>query len=133
MLLGMAMLLRLRRAVDALTLGEETAASLGVDIARARLFAIVGTAIAVGAAVAVSGVIGFVGLVAPHLVRTACRQQPGDTLAPAMLAGAALLLASDVALRLFTFGPELKLGVLTALVGAPFFLALIARSRREGW
>lgn len=133
MLAGMVALLSLRRALDALTLGDETALSLGIDVSRARLFAIVGTALAVGAAASVAGVIGFVGLVAPHLVRAVYRHQPGRILVPSMLAGAALLLAADIVVRLVTIGPELKLGVVTALVGAPFFLALIARSRREGW
>jgi iron complex transport system permease protein len=130
-LLGMGMLWWLRPALDALTLGEETAASLGTDVARARRLAIMGTTLTVGAATAVTGIIGFIGLVAPHLVRRFA-QGPGGTLIPAALAGAALLLAADILVRIITIGPELKLGVLTALAGAPFLLFLVARTAKDG-
>jgi iron complex transport system permease protein len=126
---GCALLLLLRRPLDALTLGEDTAATLGVAVGRVRFLAVAGVAVAVGAAVSVTGVIGFIGLVAPHLVRPFCGQSPGATLLPAGLAGAALLLSADVLVRLIPVGPELKLGVVTALVGAPFFLRLVSRTR----
>ena len=129
---GMVLLYALRESLDALSLGEDTALSLGIDVRRTRVLAVLGTTLAVGAAVSVTGIIGFVGLVAPHLVRRACGHRPGAVLVPAALAGAALLLAADICVRLITVGPELKLGVVTALVGAPFFLHLIARTRREG-
>jgi iron complex transport system permease protein len=132
-LAGGALLLSLRRPLDALTLGEDTAATLGVDVRRTRALAVIGTTLVVGAAVAVSGIIGFVGLVAPHLVRRRFGAAPGDTLLPAALAGACILLAADVAVRALTLGPELKLGVLTALLGAPIFMRLIRQSRREGF
>ncbi|WP_035691737.1 FecCD family ABC transporter permease [Azospirillum halopraeferens] len=117
------------RALDALSLGELTARSMGVDLRGARLRVILGTALAVGAAVAVSGTIGFVGLVVPHLLRPLVGWQPGRLLLPSALGGAALTLAADVAVRLPGPSGELKLGVATALVGAPFFLALVLRTR----
>ena len=113
------------------SLGEDAAQSLGFDLISARLRLVLGSALAVGSAVAVSGAIGFVGLVVPHLVRPLVGRLPGRTLAPAALAGAALLLAADIAVRLIPTGTELKLGVLTSIVGAPFFLALVLRMRRE--
>lgn len=131
MLLGWLLLLASGRGLDALTLGEDTAASLGIDLGYLRLKLILGTALAVGAAVAVSGAIGFVGLVVPHLLRPLVGQQPARLLPASALAGAALLLAADLLVRLMPTGPELKLGVVTALVGAPIFLLLLHRLRRE--
>ncbi|WP_366554627.1 FecCD family ABC transporter permease [Aquibaculum sediminis] len=131
MLLGWLLLLASGRGLDALTLGEDTAASLGIDLGYLRLKLIVGTALAVGAAVAVSGAIGFVGLVVPHLLRPLVGQQPARLLPASALGGAALLLAADLLVRLLPTGPELKLGVVTALVGAPIFLLLLHRLRRE--
>lgn len=130
-LLGLALLMGTRKALDALTLGEDTARTLGVDLLATRWMVIGGTALAVGAATSVTGVIGFVGLVAPHLVRRLAGS-PGAAILPAALAGAVLVLAADILVRVIIVGPELKLGVLTALAGAPFFLWLIARTRREG-
>jgi iron complex transport system permease protein len=89
-----------------------------------------GTALSVGAATAVTGAIGFIGLVAPHLVRPLMRYQPSRILLPAALAGAALLIAADIATRLVTLGPEMKLGVFTSLIGTPFFFWLVVRLRR---
>lgn len=118
------------RAIDALSLGEETAASLGTNMARARFLIIGGVALGIGAATAVAGMIGFVGLVVPHLIRPLTSHMPSRLLLPAGLGGAALLLAADVAVRLVRPVGELNLGVLTALIGAPFFLWLVVRSRR---
>jgi iron complex transport system permease protein len=129
-LLGSALLMTTRRALDALSLGEDAAHSLGFDIARLRLAVIGGTALCVGAAVAVSGAIGFVGLVVPHLLRPLAGQRPGALLGLSALGGAALLLAADIGVRLIPSQAELKLGVVTALVGGPFFLWLLLRSRR---
>lgn len=130
--LGALLLLGCGRGLRALTLGEETAHSLGIDLARLRVRILIGSALAVGAAVSVSGSIGFIGLVAPHLMRPLAGGDPARLLPLAALAGAALLTTADLAVRLLhTSGPELKLGVLTALVGAPFFLALILRTRQE--
>jgi len=126
-----ALLIAAAPALRALSLGEETAASLGVNVARLRLVVVVAAAIGTGASVAVAGAIGFVGLVAPHLVRPLVRHDPARTLVPAGLAGAALLLAADCAVRLIPSDVEVKIGVLTALLGVPFFLWIIARRRAE--
>jgi iron complex transport system permease protein len=117
------------RGLDALTLGEETAASLGFDPRRTQWLVITGTALAVGGAVAVTGVVGFVGLVVPHLLRGRVGHFPSRLLLPSFLGGAALAVLADVLIRLMPPGPELKLGVVTALLGAPFFLNLIMRAR----
>lgn len=131
MLSGWGLLLVTAQALDGLTLGEETARSLGVHMGRLQLQLVVGTALAVGSAVAVTGTIGFVGLVVPHLLRPLVGYQPSRLLLASALGGAALTLAADIAVRLLAVGPELKLGVVTALIGAPFFLALLHRLRRE--
>jgi iron complex transport system permease protein len=131
MIVGVVLLLWDRRAFRALTLGEEAAASLGFDLAHVRLRVVAGVAAAVGAGVAVTGSIGFVGLVAPHLVRPFVGHDPGRLMVPAALSGAALLLAADIAVRLIPSTSEIKVGVFTALIGAPFFIALILYRRRE--
>jgi iron complex transport system permease protein len=118
-------------ALRALTLGEDAAASLGVSVARTRLVIVIASAIGAGAAVAVAGAIGFVGLVSPHLVRPFVNHDPARALVPSALAGAALLLAADCAVRLIPSAAEVKIGVLTALVGVPFFLWVIARRKAE--
>ncbi|MDE2302656.1 MAG: iron ABC transporter permease [Sphingomonadales bacterium] len=129
-LAGGALLLLTAPGLDALALGELQAESLGVPVARLRLLALAGTALGVGAAAAVAGTIGFVGLVAPHLVRPLVGHRPARVLLPAALAGALLVLVADTATRLIvTPGPPLGLGVLISLVGAPFFLWLVLRMR----
>jgi iron complex transport system permease protein len=117
-------------AFRALTLGEDAAESLGVNIGRTRLMVVIGVALGVGAAVAVTGAIGFVGLVAPHLVRRAVGSDPARVMLPAALTGATLLLAADIAVRLVPAATEIKLGVVTALIGVPFFLSMIFTERR---
>lgn len=129
-LIGLVLLLSSGRALDALTLGEDEAASLGVNLARLRLQIVVGTALCVGASVAVTGAIGFIGLVVPHLLRRWVDYHPARLLASSALGGAALLLAADIVLRLVSGAQELMLGVVTALIGAPFFLVLVLRQRR---
>lgn len=119
-----------RNALRALTLGEETAQSLGVDVSRLRLLVIAGVALGVGASVAVTGSIGFIGLVAPHLMRPFVGHDPARLLIPSALAGAALLLAADIAVRIIPSSSDIKVGVLTSIVGVPFFLYLIVRERR---
>jgi iron complex transport system permease protein len=119
------------RGLRALTLGEETARTTGLDLDRIKLIAVAAAAIATGAAVAIAGVIGFVGLAAPHLVRRAVREDPQRLLLPSALAGAVMLTAADLAARLIPTPVELKLGVLTALVGAPLFAALAWRTARS--
>ena len=115
-----------------LSLGEETAAMSGLPMARLRVAAVAGGALLTGASVALAGVIGFVGLAAPHLVRRLWREDPAATLAPSALAGAVLLTAADIASRLIPSEQPLKLGVVTALVGAPLF-ALIAWRAARSW
>lgn len=131
MTIGWVLMLSGGRALDALTLGEETARSLGFPLERVRFRLILGTAFAVGAAVAVSGAIGFVGLVIPHLLRPLVGHEPSRLLLPSAFGGGCLVLAADIAVRWLRTGPELRLGVLTALIGAPFFLLLVLRLRRE--
>src|SRR4051812_4507987 len=130
-LAGGALLFRQRHAFRVLTLGEEAAQSLGVDVARLRLSVIVGVALGVGASVAVAGTIGFIGLVSPHLVRPLVGHDPARLLGPSALAGACLLLAADVAVRIIPATTDIKVSVLTALIGVPFFLYLIVRERRS--
>jgi iron complex transport system permease protein len=131
MAIGAILVASTARGLDALTLGEDTAATLGFNQSSLKARAVLGTGLAVGAAVSVTGVIGFVGLVVPHLVRPLVGHRPGRLLLPSALAGAALLLAADLLVRLPLDGPEPKLGVVTSLIGAPFFLWLILRTRRE--
>lgn len=128
-LLGGGVLLSAGRSLDALTLGEDTAASLGVNLRRLRLVVVLGLAMTVGAGVAVAGAVGFVGLVVPHLLRPVTGGMPSRLLPAATLGGAAMVLAADLAVRVIAPGQDLKLGVLTALVGAPFFLHLLWRLR----
>jgi iron complex transport system permease protein len=132
MVIGWVMLLASARNLDALSLGEETALSLGVNLKRTRALVIFGTALSVGAAVAVSGVIGFIGLVVPHILRPFVGHRPARLLPVSALGGALLLLLADIFVRLLTPGTELKLGVVTALIGAPFFLWLVLRQRNGG-
>ncbi|MBA1446847.1 MAG: iron ABC transporter permease [Chromatiales bacterium] len=129
-LLGWILLLRVGRALDALTLGEETAQSMGIDLPRLRWRIFLAVALAVGSAVSVTGAIGFIGLVVPHMLRPFVGYQPGRLLAASALGGAILLLAADILVRLLPAQTEIKVGVVTALVGAPFFLYLIIKSRR---
>ncbi len=118
------------RALDALTLGEDGAQALGVDIQRTRIRLLLGTAIGVGGAVAVSGAIGFVGLIVPHLVRPLTDRSPSAILLPSAIGGAALLTFADLAVRLIDTKNELKLGVVTAFLGVPVFLIHLMRERR---
>ena len=128
--IGGALLIADGRSLDALTLGEEGAQALGVDLAKARLRMMLGVAIGVGGAVAVSGAIGFVGLIVPHLIRPLTDRSPSAVLLPSLLGGAALLTLADIGVRMIPTSSELKLGVLTALLGVPVFLVHLMRERR---
>lgn len=128
---AIVMLMAAGGGLRALALGEDAAESLGVDVRRLRLLIVTGVALGVGASVAVAGTIGFIGLVAPHLVRPFVGHDPRRTMLPAALAGAALLSAADCAVRLIPSAAEVKVGVLTALVGVPFFLFIVVRRRAE--
>ncbi len=118
------------RAFRLLTLGEDAAVSLGVNLARTRLLVVLGSALGIGAAVSVAGSISFIGLIAPHLVRRFYGFDPARILFPSALTGASLLVASDIVVRLVSGAVEIKIGVVTALIGVPFFLAMIFRERR---
>lgn len=131
-LLGWVLVWRQGRMLDLLTFGEETALSMGADLRMLRRRLFLAVALAVGSAVAVTGSIGFVGLVVPHLLRPLVGHQPSRLLIPSALGGALLLLLADMGVRLLPAQGEIRVGVLTALVGAPFFLWLIVRTRREG-
>lgn len=131
MLLGWISLAMLGRALDALTLGVDTAASMGINMRRVQFLAVFGTAASVGAATAVAGAIGFVGLVIPHLLRPLVGGRPSRLLPMSALGGASMVLAADIMVRLIAPGRDLKLGVLTAIVGTPFFLWLVYRERRK--
>ena len=127
---GAMMLLWNGRALDALTLGEDAAQALGTDLRRTRLRLLVGTAIGVGGAVAVSGSIGFVGLIVPHLIRPLTDRSPSAILLPSAIGGAALLTLADLGVRIIPTTNELKLGVVTAFLGVPVFLLHLMRERR---
>jgi len=119
--------------LDALTLGEPAARSLGVDPRRLQWLLVLGTGLTVGAGVAVAGIVGFVGLIVPHLVRPLTDRRPGALIAPSALAGALLVLVADCVCRVLPLVTELRLGIALSLVGAPFFLWLLLRMRREAW
>ena len=127
---GAILLMSRRSAFRALSLGEETAQSLGVNVGSLRLTTIIGVALGVGGGVAVTGTIGFVGLVAPHLMRPLIGHDPARLMVPSALTGAALLLAADIAVRIIPSTSSIKVGVLTSIIGVPFFLYLIVRERR---
>jgi len=129
MAIGALLLLSCGRYLDALTLGEETAQTLGFAASRVRLRIVIGVALSVGAAVAVSGNIGFIGLVVPHLLRPWVGYEPRRLLLSSALGGALLLLIADMAVQWLSPGGGLKLGVMTALIGGPFFLHLIVKQR----
>lgn len=126
---GAALILSSRRGLSALTLGEEAAHGLGLDLARIRLLVTIGCGLAAGGSVALAGAIGFVGIVTPHLVRPLVGHDPGRALVPSALAGGIVLVLADIGARLVPSENELKLGVVAALIGAPVFLWIAARHR----
>ena len=131
MVIGGLLLLGAGRTLSALSLGEEVASSLGVNLPRSRLLLVIGAGLCTGASVSIAGAVGFVGIVAPHLIRRYVDYDPGRTLVPAaMLAGIILVLA-DTLIRVAPTSAELKLGVVAAVIGAPVFM-MIAFSRMSG-
>ncbi|WP_374294384.1 FecCD family ABC transporter permease [Sphingomonas sp.] len=128
---GMAVLATTARSLDALTLGEAAARSIGVDPRRLQLAVIAGTALTVGASVASAGIIGFVGLMVPHLVRPLAGNRPSAILLPSALGGALLVTVADSLVRIAPTVSELRLGVAMSMLGGPFFLYLLIRMRRE--
>jgi iron complex transport system permease protein len=131
-LAGVAFLRLAGPGLDALTLGEPAARSLGVNPARLQALLILGTGLTVGSGVAVAGVIGFVGLMVPHLVRPLTDRRPSSLILPSALAGALLVLLADCLCRILPLVTELRLGIALSAIGAPFYLALLLKMRR-GW
>ena len=127
---GIALLRLAGRSLDALTLGEEAARSLGVDPRQLQLLMVAGVGLTVGAGVAAAGIIGFVGLIVPHLLRRFTDRRPSSLIVPSALAGALLLLLADCLCRVLPMASELRLGIALSLLGAPFFLGLLLRMRR---
>ena len=129
-LMGMVLLIRAGPGLDALTLGEAVARSLGVDTNRLLWLLILGIGLTVGAGVAVAGIIGFVGLIVPHLVRPLTDRRPSQLIVPSALAGGLLVLVADSVVRILPLVTELRLGIALSLLGAPFFLWLLLRMRK---
>ncbi|MDJ0977282.1 MAG: iron ABC transporter permease [Erythrobacter sp.] len=129
LLAGIIVMLLTRRGLSALALGEETAEGLGLNLKMQRLGVIIGAGLATGAAVALAGSIGFVGIVAPHLVRPFVRYDPARLLIPSAILGALLLVLADIGVRLLPTDNELKLGVVASLIGAPIFVWIASRRR----
>ncbi len=129
---GAALILFAARGLQALTLGEEAAAAIGADLGHTRTLIILGAAACTGGATAVAGIIGFVGVAAPHLVRALAGHDPARLLIPSALAGGALLVCADIAVRLLPTDTELKLGVAAALIGGPIFALIAARLAGRG-
>lgn len=130
-LAGIVLLAFAGRSLDALTLGEQAARSLGMEPARLTALLVLGTGLTVGSGVAVAGIIGFVGLMVPHFVRPLTDGRPSQLLLPSVLAGALLVLVADCICRLLPMATELRLGIALSLIGAPFFLWLLVKMRRE--
>ncbi len=128
---GAVLIFLTTRSLDALTLGEDGARGLGVNLGRTQLFLALGVGLAVGGCTAVTGEIGFVGLIVPHLVRPFVGARPSRVLLPSALAGAVLVLAADILVRMTPGAQEVKLGVAMTAIGAPFFLALLISMRRR--
>lgn len=130
-LIGMTALLWAARYLDALTLGDAAARSMGVNMARLQWLIVIGVGLTVGSSVAVAGIIGFVGLVVPHLVRPLVGHQPSALLIPSALAGALLVVLADCMVRILPSASEVRLGIAMASIGTPFFVILLFRMRRE--
>jgi iron complex transport system permease protein len=131
-LISVAAAWRLAQPLNVLTMGEARAEHLGVDVAGTKRRAVVFSALATGSLVAITGVIGFIGLVAPHVVRLMCGPDHRIVLPASALLGAVLVLLADVVARTVVVPAELPIGILTAVFGAPFFLGLLLRRRAAG-
>ena len=126
---GLAILFASRRGLSALTLGEEAASGVGLNLKRQRIAVVLGAGLATGAAVALAGAIGFVGIVAPHIVRPVVNHDPARSRAPSALLGGLILVIADIGVRLLPTNTELKLGVVAALIGAPAFVWIAVQRR----
>jgi len=129
-LFGWIMMINVGQGLNALSVGEDTAQSMGINLSMLKFRVVIGSAISVGAAVSVCGSIGFVGLVVPHMVRRLITKEPGDILFPSALMGGLLLTLADMLTRLPMPGATLQLGVVTSLIGAPIFLYIIYKTRK---
>ncbi len=129
--IGMLCLLLCAKMLDALTLGQDVALSMGVNMSLLQYLLILGIGFTVGASVAVTGIIGFVGLVVPHLMRPFTDERPSNLLIPSAIAGAILILLADSIIRIMPSVSELRLGIAMSLLGAPFFLGLLYHMRRK--
>ncbi|MEM6914583.1 MAG: iron ABC transporter permease [Pseudomonadota bacterium] len=129
MVAGAAILLWQRRGLSALTLGEEAASGVGLDLQRQRLFTVLGAGLATGASVALGGAIGFIGIVAPHLVRPLVDHDPARSLVPSALLAGFVLVVADIGIRVLPTDNELKLGVVAAIIGAPAFVWIAVQRR----
>ncbi len=129
--IGMVFLMATGRSLDALTLGEDAARSMGVNVLRLQWLAVIGVGLTVGASVAAAGIIGFVGLIVPHLVRPFAGHRPSAVMMPSALAGALLIVVADSMVRILPSVSELRLGIAMALLGAPFFMLLLFKMHRE--
>ena len=129
-LIGIVVLQVAARPLDALTLGADAARSMGFDMRALLWLLILGIGLTVGASVAVAGIIGFVGLIVPHLVRPLTDRLPSSLILPSALAGALLVPVADSIVRILPLVTELRLGIALSLIGAPFFLWLLLRMRR---
>ena len=127
--LGAALMFTTGRALDALTIGEDGARSIGVNLARLQWIIVLGVGLSVGASVAVSGVVGFVGLIVPHVIRSIYGEQPSAILLPSALGGAILTLTAESLVRLIPGPTEIRLGIAMAVLGAPFFFLLLWKQR----
>jgi iron complex transport system permease protein len=132
MLAGLILLLVSGRGLRALALGEESASAIGLNVAKSRLIIVLGAGLMTGAAVSVAGAVGFVGIIAPHLIRPLVGHDPARTLLPSAFLGGLILVWADIIARLAPTQQELKLGVVAALIGAPIFIAIAARRRAFG-
>ncbi|MEP6342176.1 MAG: iron ABC transporter permease [Maricaulaceae bacterium] len=131
MIAGLLIIWSIRRGLSALTLGEDTAHSLGLDLKKIRWLTVLGAGLATGASIALAGAIGFVGIVAPHMIRPFVHHDPARTILPSALLGSVMLVLADMGVRLLPTQTELKLGVVAAIIGAPAFI-WIAVQRSNG-
>lgn len=132
LILGSMLILSSGRDLSAFTLGEEAASGIGVNLTAVRMKIVFGTGFCTGAAVAIAGAVGFVGIVAPHLVRPHVDHEPSATLLPSALLGGVILVAADIFIRVAPTAAELKLGVVAALLGAPIFIWIAAQRMQGG-
>jgi iron complex transport system permease protein len=131
MLVGAVLIATTARSLDALTLGEQAARSMGVDQRRLQWLIVLGVGLCVGASVAAAGIISFVGLLVPHMVRPFVGGKPSSILLPSALGGGLLVLLADSLVRIAPTVSELRLGIAMSMLGGPFFFVMLIRMRRQ--